>query len=51
MNFLKGYKAYAAAAGLFLFAAYGLTTGHLTADQAIPLMLNALAVFGLRNAL
>lgn len=48
---LKGYKTYIAAAALFLFAAYGLAAKHLSADQAIPLMLQALTAAGLRNAL
>lgn len=48
---LQGYKSYIAAAGLFLFAVYGLVTGNLETDQGITLILNALAVFGIRSAI
>ena len=48
---LNGYKSYIAATGLLLFAVYGFITGHLTQDVTIPLIFNALAVFGIRNAI
>ena len=51
MTWFNGWKSYLAALGLLVFAIYGLTTGNLTTDQGIALIINALAVFGLRNAI
>jgi hypothetical protein len=48
---LSGKKTYLAAAALAVFAITGLVTGNLTADQAIAVFLNALAVAGLRSAI
>lgn len=51
MNYLNGWKTYCASAALFLFAAYGLASGHLDSVTAWPLLLQALAIAGLRNAI
>lgn len=48
---LDGYKTYIAAGGLFLFALVGLLTSKLDSAQAIQILLNALGLFGLRNAI
>jgi len=47
----SGYKTYAAAGGLFLFAVLGLGLGKVDANQAIQLILEGLGLFGLRSAL
>lgn len=48
---LSGYKTYISAGALFVFAVYGLVTGHLTSEVAIPLILQSFAIAGIRAAL
>jgi hypothetical protein len=47
---LNGYKTYLSAGALFAFAVYGLVSGHLTSEVALPLIFNAMALAGLRAA-
>jgi hypothetical protein len=45
-----GWKTYAVAAALALYALGGLISGELDANHAFELVLEALALAGLRNA-
>lgn len=47
----KGYKTYVASGLMFLFGLYGLVTGNLEQGQAVQVILEALAIAGLRNAI
>lgn len=46
---LDGYKTYIAAAGLALFGLLGLALGHLSGAEAGQLLIEALAIAGLRH--
>ena len=48
---ISGYKTYLAAFAIFAFACIGLYAGRLTGTEATALILNALAVAGLRSAI
>lgn len=48
---LNGYKTYLSALALLAFAVYGLATNHLDSATGWPLVMEALALAGLRNAI
>lgn len=48
---VKGYKTYAACVGLVLFASLGLGFGYLSSEEAGKVLLEALALAGIRNAI
>jgi len=51
MNFLKGKKTYLVALLMVLYAAFGLLLGDLNQEKTIHLVLEALGLAGLRNAI
>jgi len=48
IEFLKGKKTYIVVAAMVLYAGLGLVLGYQTQDQAITLVLDGLAIAGLR---
>lgn len=51
LDFLKGKKTYIAAGLMVVYSLSGLILGHVEPAEAWALMLEAFAVFGIRNAL
>jgi len=51
MNVLNGYKTYIAAAGLTVFAVLGLIYGKLSGVEAGTLVIEAIAIAGLRHGI
>jgi hypothetical protein len=51
MDKLNGYKTYAIAGATLLYAIGGAVSGHLTADQAIQLVLGSGAIASLRHGI
>ena len=55
MNTLKnagsGYKTYVSGFGMIIFAIYGLITGTLSLEIALPILLNGLGLIGIKHAL
>lgn len=47
----NGKKTYAVVVAMLVFAGLGLWLGKLTGDQAITLMLESIAIAGLRDAI
>lgn len=50
-NLANGKKTYAAATLMVVYAVSGVILGHLEQEQAVQLILEALAIAGLRRAL
>lgn len=48
---VKGYKTYAACVGMVLFAGLGLGFSYLSAEEAGKVLLEALALAGLRHSI
>ena len=51
MDALNGNKTYLAAAGMIAYAVIGLALGLHTSDKAVELILQALAIIGLRHGI
>jgi hypothetical protein len=48
---LSGYKTYVVSCGMILYAVGGLVAGYLDTQTAYQIILEALAIAGLRNAI
>jgi hypothetical protein len=51
MSFLEGKKTYIVVLAMIAFAASGLFLGRLDGQEAVKLILEALAILGLRDAI
>lgn len=51
MKSLEGLKTYISAGALFLFALYGLYTGHLDPTLSVTLMCSAATAAGIRHGI
>ena len=51
MQFLSGKKTYVVVVAMFLFAGLGMYLGKLTGEQSVMLVLEGLAIAGLRSGI